>query len=83
MAGGIKDSNNMLYYLYTNIPFWTMSPYTFDSWLVAYNLFVNSTGDLRFVSVANTFGVRPVINIDPGKIEFSGNGTMSDPYILS
>ena len=82
MAGGIKDSNNMLYYLYTNIPFWTMSPYTFDSWLVAYNLFVNSTGDLRFVSVANTFGVRPVINIDPGKIEFSGNGTMQDPYIL-
>ena len=82
MAGGTTESANMLYYLSNRI-YWTMTPYSFDSWLTSYNIVVNSQGKLAVANNFSEYGVRPVINLDPDKITFTGNGTMQDPYVIS
>ena len=83
MAGGITDSANTLYYLYSGETYVTMSPYEFGDWFSDYMFYINKNGTLKRDDVLSYSSVRPVINIDPSKIEFSGNGTMSDPYVLS
>ena len=82
MAGGTTESANMLYYLSNRI-YWTMTPYSFDSWLTSYNIVVDSQGKLAVANNFSEYGVRPVINLDPDKITFTGNGTMQDPYVIS
>ena len=83
MAGGVNGSANMLYYLYSGNTYWTMSPFNFDSWFITTNIAVDSTGQISRDWITNWHTIRPVINIEPSKITFSGNGTMSDPYILN
>ena len=80
MAGG-KNTTNYGYYLYTGQHYWTMSP----SWYFsghAHIFAVNSDGYLSDNSVINTYGVRPVINLDTDVI-LTGSGTASNPYIVS
>ena len=83
MAGGISSSANALYYLYSGQSYWTMSPNDFADWLGAQEIYVLSSGALDLTWSNTMFGVRPVINIDPSKITFTGNGTMQDPYVIS
>ena len=83
MSGGINGSANTLYYLYSGQNYWTMSPSYSDNWFYVLVANVTSSGVLAHYSTWDVYGVRPVINIDPSKIEFSGNGTMQDPYVLS
>ncbi len=83
MAGGINASANMLYYLYSGGAYWTMTPSVFDDWFAARVSEVYSDGSIDRNSPEIYGDIRPVINIDPSKITFSGNGTMSDPYVLS
>ena len=82
MAGGLWASANSLYYLYTGQGYWTMTPSRYDDWFYANVIAVNWTGEIRTDSAWGNFVARPVINIDPTKITFSGNGTMSDPYVI-
>ena len=82
MAGGINDSANTLNYLYSGNAYWTMSPASIGDWLGADEIYIGSSGSFERNNVYFAYGVRPVINIDPSKIEFKGNGTMQDPYIL-
>ena len=60
-----------------------MTPYEFKSWFFADEMLITSAGKITDDWAIIKYGVRPVINIDPSKIEFSGNGTMQDPYVLS
>ena len=84
MAGGINGYINMLYYLYTGQNYWTMSPSRFfEGYFISNNLCVLSSGEINGNDVWNWVGVRPVININPDKITFTGNGTMQDPYVIS
>ena len=83
MAGGINDSVNRLYYLYTGQNYWTMSPNTFGNWLNSTTTSVSTGGSLYDPGTDGQNGVRPVINLDPDKITFTGNGTMQDPYVIS
>ena len=83
MAGGISSSANTLYYLYSGRTYWTMSPFSFDSWFYSYNMHVKSTGNISRGGTRDVLAVRPVINLDPDKITFTGNGTMQDPYVIS
>ena len=83
MAGGINGSANTLNYLYSGKAYWTMSPASIGDWLGADEIYIGSSGSLERNNVYFAFGVRPVINIDPSKIEFKGNGTMQDPYVIS
>ena len=83
MAGGVNGSANTLYYLYSGQYYWTMSPSNFGSWFTALEVYVTSSGELDRNDTWYGYGVRPVINIDSNKVEFSGNGTMQDPYVIS
>ena len=83
MSGGIYGSANTLYYLYSGQNYWTMSPSYFNSWFFAHEAYVASSGVLDRSGTWDSRGVRPVINIDPDKITFTGNGTMQDPYVIS
>ena len=73
----------MLYYLYSGQSYWTMSPDAFIGWFRSDNIQIYLDGSLKGDSSQNWKGVRPVINIDPDKITFTGNGTMQDPYVIS
>ena len=83
MSGGINGSVNRLYYLYTGQNYWTMSPNTFGNWLNSTTTSVSTGGSLFELGTDGQNGVRPVINLDPDKITFTGNGTMQDPYVIS
>ena len=86
LAGGIYNSSNKLYYLYSGNIYRTMSPSLFSKTMFeARNVYVSNSGNLAdgYNNSWGGSGVRPVINIDPSKITFSGNGTMSDPYVLA
>ena len=83
MAGGINGSVNRLYYLYSGQNYWTMSPSTFGNWLNPSTSIVTYTGTILAHETDWQNGVRPVINLDPDKITFTGNGTMQDPYVIS
>ena len=83
MAGGVSSSSNTLYYLHSGQYYWTMTPYEFKSWFFADEMLITSAGKITDDWASIKYGVRPVINIDPSKIEFSGNGTMQDPYVIS
>ena len=83
MAGGINGSANTLYYLYSGQNYWTMSPSYFGSWFDALEAYVTSSGELGHVSAWGGCGVRPVVNLDSDNLTFTGNGTVSDPYIIS
>ena len=81
-AGGVYGQNNTSYYLYTNSYYWTMSPYTFYG--TAYVFYVGYNGDLVNIHVDWTVpGVRPVINLKANVQITSGNGSSSNPYVIS
>ena len=84
IAGGKNRSSNTLYYLYSGKNYWTMSPNHLNGWFFTRTIGVSSTGQLSTTDDNwNNLGVRPVINLDPDKITFTGNGTMQDPYVIS
>ena len=76
MAGGVYNTNNTSYYLYTGQIYWTMSP------SASVDVFaVNSTGRLIVWGLNYTSSVRPVINLS-SDIIITGSGTISDPYTV-
>ena len=96
-AGGYR-ANNTSYYIAQNAStganfWWTMSPYY---WLSnnssAYMFMVggapnvvggsSDTGDLNYIRVNYTGGVRPVISLKSCVLASGGNGTASDPYTV-
>ncbi len=82
-GGGLFESNNQNYWLYTNAYYWTMSPMSYPS---AYVFNVNSDGKLVNNLVTDTNGVRPVINLKADtvfKTDSNDNmGTVNNPYIV-
>ena len=80
LAGMIYNTANTGSYLYTRQMYWTMTPSYYD--LYAYVFYVTSNGELEYGarnSVAETYGVRPVINIR-ADVQLTGLGTTSDPF---
>ena len=82
MAGGISGAVNSLYYLCSGTSYWTMTPQTFTNSFVASEFAIFSTGFIGNDNVTSSYGVRPVINLDPSNITFTGSGTMQDPYVI-
>ena len=83
MSGGINGSANTLYYLYSGQNYWTMSPSYFVDWFSADEAYVASSGELGGGWTGTGSGVRPVVNLDSDNLTFTGNGTVSDPYVIS
>ena len=82
MAGGTTSSNRS-YYLYTGQYYWTMSPYYADSGGWARVFLVSSNGSFGGSSVNNAWGVRPVLNLSADVTISSGDGTSSNPYVIT
>ena len=85
MLGGLVNGYlNRLSYTYSSEHYWTMSPSRFNATLTAANIFIVHTNGFvyAYYNVANTFGVRPVINLASIVEIESGIGTQNDPYIV-
>ena len=90
MAGGRTYYNgayspNSNYYLYNGKYFWTLSPSSFISnYLNADVWHVMPSGSLHpWNSVANSFGVRPVINLKSDILITKGDGSALSPFVIS
>ena len=81
MAGGVWETTNQSYYLYTGQNYWPMSPSNFFGGF-ARMLYVSSDGTLSVVGVNYARGVRPVINLRSDITILSGDGTSSNPYVV-
>ena len=82
-AGGVYALDNPEYYLYTGQTYWTMSPYGFRSSNAHENVwYVHSTGNLNATWVAAQYGIRPAINLKNGTKASSGDGSISNPWIV-
>ena len=83
MAGGVFLTDNSSYYLYTNQPYWSGSPFYFYSSNHSVDEFyVRSSGSLSHDIVDAPASVRPVVSLS-SKAKLSGNGTYSNPYTVS
>lgn len=82
LAGGFMGSNNTNYYLYTGNTYWTMYPGVFSGGH-AFIQAVNEGGNMRGEVASSTYGVRPVINLSADITISSGDGTQSNPYVIS
>ena len=80
MAGGVYDTTNSSYYLYTNQHYWLGSPincYTYGA-----NVFrVYPLGGFGASYVDDTDGARPVVSLS-SKAKLSGSGTYNDVYTV-
>ena len=84
-AGGKYGYDNREYYLATGQYYWLGSPSVFSSWnAAALDGHVNPSGSIvPWTQVSSSFGVRPVINLKANTQITEGNGTVSNPYIIS
>ena len=82
LAGGFAGTANQSYYLYTGQNYWTLSPSNFY-YGDASMFHVDSAGFLGYTIVNSGYGVRPVINLNADVQIISGNGTSTNPYIIS
>jgi len=86
MAGGNWETANSAYYLYNGQYYWTMSPYYWNgsTSFGAYVFYVHSDGRLAAKDMYIAFGLRPVINLKSDTLfATGGNGTQSNPYVVS
>ena len=85
MAGGVFDTANTNYYLYNGQYQWSLSPGHFTSgYSVADVWRVDPSGGLSpWNYVANSFGVRPVINLMADTLITKGDGSTLNPFVVS
>ena len=83
-AGG-NSQTNQSYYLYTGKNYYTMSPYWFNNTneAVMFTIYIGGGIGWGYTSESNFWGVRPVINLKADVTISSGNGTASNPYVIS
>ena len=83
MAGGVWNTSNSSYYLYTNQYYWSGSPNFFiSSGTYAAEFYVNSSGNLSNYFVSYAYGARPVVSLS-SKAKLSGSGTYNDVYTVN
>ena len=84
MAGGLYNSVNTQFYLYTGQTYWLLSPYYFHSThAAAYEWRVTSAGTLSTIWVTIVYGVRPVVNLSADILISGGDGTANNPYVVT
>ena len=82
-AGGVYGTKNTNYYLYNQQNYWTMTPSHFScSSSRAYLFRVYSDGSISYYLAFDKYGVRPVINLR-SDTTFTGDGTATNPYVVS
>ena len=83
-GGSGKSTNNLNFYLYTGVIYWTMTPSAIAvSGIHSDMLVLNSQGLIYSNSLKAGYGARPVINLKSTVEYVSGTGTETNPYIIS
>ena len=84
MAGGVYNTSNTNYYLYNGQYQRSLSPGRFAPYgFAALVWYVSPSGGLGpWYDVANSFGVRPVINLKADTLITKGDGTALNPYVV-
>ena len=77
LAGGVYNTTNSTYYLYTNLYFWLLSPSINVGIAVVWGM--NDSGSLNGHTVYSTVGARASINLSSGT-QVTGTGTATDPF---
>ena len=68
----------------TGLSYWLLSPYSFDYYGgYARGYYVVSTGTLGSDYVDDTVGVRPAVSLNPGTEYASGDGSVTNPFVVS
>ena len=92
-AGGMNSNQNQVrqpnssFYLYTNEPYWTMSPYSQSNGNLSM-VILSSQGEISATNVDRAvdgivgLGVRPMISLKAGTVIEYGEGTSTDPYVI-
>ena len=80
-AGGILNTSNSSFYLYTGQWFWALSPYNFSG-SGAGGFVLASDGRLSYNFVDTSGGVRPSVSLQPGIGMTGGSGTVADPFVI-
>lgn len=81
-AGATYSGNELEtnHYLNMENDYWTMTPESFTTqsmnWIV-------SNGKLKEETVTTSASIRPVINLNKNTIILNGNGTLTNPYVVS
>ena len=78
-AGG-SASFNYSFYLYNSADYWSGSPVSFGSYS---SVFAMNGSSLDYAGITINKGVRSVVSIKPGTTVTSGDGTPTNPYIVS
>ena len=83
-AGGKTgtSNSNTTYYLYTNLIYWTISPNDYRG-SYAYVNSMEKNGCFGESGAYFTYGLRPVISISSNASMSSGDGTATNPYVIS
>ena len=84
MAGGVKNTGNSSYYLYSKTWKWIGSPSLYDGkygLAYAHYIFIDD-GSISSNSVANSYTVHPVISLSEN-VKLSGDGTYNNVYTVS
>ena len=81
-AGGSITKSNSTYYLYNNLSYWTGTPDLFVNYS-SYNYDVSSTGRISVGNVYFSYGLRPVVSLNSSTAIASGDGTTTNPYVVS
>ena len=85
LAGAINFTVNNDYYLYSNVDYWTLTPFDFYSMYTGSRVYlVKSDGELYpWIRVFYSRGVRPVINLKADTQITEGDGTSIAPFVVS
>ena len=78
-AGGVQNTINNQFYLYTETDYWTITPYSYPT---ATGFTMNYIGNFDFGDMRDTLDIRPVINLR-ADLNLSGSGTSTDPYRIA
>ena len=66
----------------TGLSYWLASPHQFNPVAYAMSRVVGASGNLSYDSVFRNFSVRPSVSLAPGTEYSSGDGSMSNPYVV-
>ena len=84
LAGLNSNYLNRLTYVYSQEPYWSMSPYFYSADNSAISVYgVINTGSVAAYWASSNLGVRPVINIRGDSKISGGIGTKDNPYQIS
>ena len=81
-AGGVSDSNNSSYYLYTSGDYWTMSPLRCSDY-DADLFYVGWIGTLVYGVGGVAYGLVPAVSLKAETmVNAQGTGTYTNPYVV-